>query len=120
MSDMSEFVCPYCKAPDQEPEDLGDHPHYLTGECTECGRQFSVNTAREEYSDDKGNVFPDPPRNPNSKTGDEFIGKDAIAGPLCVHKQRQLDKLDGGPHPALRHILSIAVCVPCGVEKEEK
>jgi transcriptional regulator NrdR family protein len=51
------FDCPYCHAKDQDVEDLGDHPSYLSGECEECGRSFSVNTMLEEFYDDKGNVI---------------------------------------------------------------
>ena len=49
--------CPYCKAPDQEGEDLGDHPAYLSYTCLECDKDFSVNTMLEEYYDGKGNVI---------------------------------------------------------------
>ena len=49
--------CPYCKAKDQEGEDLGDHPAFLSGTCTECGKDFSYDSWREEYYNEKGDVI---------------------------------------------------------------
>ena len=46
--------CPYCGAPDQEVEDLGDHPYFLTGQCMECDKTFSYESCRGEYYNDKG------------------------------------------------------------------
>ena len=58
MSDPSweppEIICPYCKARNQEAEDLGDHPSYLSGTCSECNRDFSLDVHREEYYNEKG------------------------------------------------------------------
>jgi len=51
------YNCPYCDEPEQEVEDLGDHPAYLSGTCEACGRDFSVDTVREEFFDEKGNVI---------------------------------------------------------------
>ena len=51
------YACPYCKEPDQEMEDLGDHPAYLSGTCDACERDFSVNTVLEEFYDEKGEVI---------------------------------------------------------------
>ena len=48
------ITCPYCKEPDQDCEDLGDHPSYLSGECSACGKQFSVDVYNEVYYDEKG------------------------------------------------------------------
>jgi len=50
-----EYKCPYCKEGVGELEDLGDSPYFLTGECMECNRQFSVETYHEYYYDEKGN-----------------------------------------------------------------
>ncbi len=49
--------CPYCGAPDQEVEDLGDNPYFLTGECDDCNKGFSCDDYRSEYYDEKGNVI---------------------------------------------------------------
>lgn len=51
------YPCPYCKSPEQEVEDLGDHPAFLSGTCSECNRDFSVNIMLEEFYDEKGNVI---------------------------------------------------------------
>lgn len=48
--------CPYCGAEDQEGEDLGDHPSYLSFECGECGRSFARDTWRDITYNDKGEV----------------------------------------------------------------
>ena len=52
-----QLTCPYCKAADQEGEDLGDHPCYLSATCSECERNFSYDSMREEYYDEKGDVI---------------------------------------------------------------
>ena len=49
--------CPYCGAPDQEGEDLGDHPAYLSYTCDNCDRDFAQNTVIEKFYDDKGGVI---------------------------------------------------------------
>lgn len=51
------FACPFCGEPDQEVEDLGDHPAFLSGECGNCGKMFSVDTVREEWYDHNGNTI---------------------------------------------------------------
>lgn len=48
------FSCPFCGEPDQEAEDLGDSPDFLTGECGECGRGFSVSVMSEVFYDERG------------------------------------------------------------------
>ena len=57
--EMPEIRCPYCGARDQEAEDLGDHPSYLSGTCSECNKDFSLDVMSEEYFDDKGNKIPE-------------------------------------------------------------
>jgi len=52
-----ECNCPYCKAPNQEMEDLGDHPDYLTAFCDTCGKGFSINTNTYVLYDDKGKII---------------------------------------------------------------
>ena len=49
--------CPYCKSPDQDVEDLGDHPAWLSGTCRECSKDFSVDIFRDEYYDFKGDII---------------------------------------------------------------
>ena len=44
--------CPYCGEPEQEVEDLGDTPYFLTGQCLECGKGFSYEAG--QYYNDKG------------------------------------------------------------------
>lgn len=39
--------CPYCGAKDQEGEDLGDHPSYLSFVCEECGKDFDSLTKKQ-------------------------------------------------------------------------
>lgn len=51
------YACPYCKEPDQEVEDLGDHPAYLSGRCEKCYREFSVDTVQEIFYDENGEVI---------------------------------------------------------------
>jgi len=51
------YRCPYCNSPDQDGEDLGDHTAYLSFTCIDCDRDFSMDTVREEYYDEKGNVI---------------------------------------------------------------
>ena len=52
-----DIECPYCHKAEQDCEDLGDHPAYLSGTCWSCGKDFSVNVYTDEYFDDKGNRF---------------------------------------------------------------
>lgn len=54
---IPDIECPYCHAKDQEAEDLGDHPSFLSGTCFECNKDFSFDTVREEYYDEKGNTI---------------------------------------------------------------
>ena len=49
--------CPYCKSPDQDVEDLGDHPAWLSGTCGECGRDFNFDDKAERYFDERGNLI---------------------------------------------------------------
>ena len=44
------WSCPYCGEPDQDAEDLGDSPDFLTGECDNCGRGFSVTFMVEQLT----------------------------------------------------------------------
>jgi uncharacterized Zn finger protein len=52
-----DIKCPYCGDKEQEVEDLGDSPVYLSGECGECWKMYSVDVNREEYYDEGGNVI---------------------------------------------------------------
>ena len=52
-----DIECPYCKKDEQQVEDLGDSPAYLSGTCWNCNKDFSVNVYTDEYYDDKGNRF---------------------------------------------------------------
>lgn len=51
------FDCPFCGAKDQEGEDLGDSPVYLTFECCECNKSFSCDTMRGVFYDEKGSAI---------------------------------------------------------------
>ncbi len=53
----AEINCPYCKAPEQDMEDLGDSPDYLSGTCAECGKSFSISIMREEFYNEKGDII---------------------------------------------------------------
>ena len=49
---MNELTCPYCGEEEQEAEDLGDNPYYLTGTCSNCDKGFSVDTYNGIYYKD--------------------------------------------------------------------
>ena len=49
--------CPYCNETEQDAEDLRDNPYYLTGECSKCNKSFSVDTYRDEFYDENGEVI---------------------------------------------------------------
>jgi len=55
--DKMDIVCPFCKSENVEAEDLGDHPSWLTGECHDCRKSFSVDTYKEIYYDGKGKAI---------------------------------------------------------------
>ena len=54
---MPEITCPYCKAKNQDAEDLGNHPDYLSGTCSECERDFSLSVMSEQYFNENGEVI---------------------------------------------------------------
>ncbi len=52
----TDINCPKCGA-ECEGKDLGDHPYFLSCECSECGFEFAHDTYQEEYYDLNGSVI---------------------------------------------------------------
>ena len=53
----SEIACPFCGEPEQQLEDLGDTPFYLSSDCSSCEKNFAYDVGRHEFYDDNGNII---------------------------------------------------------------